>query len=90
MAYYLYDDDGRNYVGQIASNSGMVDLCDERYPKLAEFMWHEEADAQLVKDIVLELRGAKDDLTVNLRNMLAQSKPPVIISQELGDLSQFD
>jgi len=88
--YYLYDDDGRNYVGIIGSAANMETLIDDRYPKLIEFLYHDEADAQLVKDILLEIRDEKNDMYVNLRSMLAQSKPPVIITQELGDLSQFD
>ena len=84
MGYWLEDSKG-NWLGDFATNKGIMDLHEVDTPALKEFLEYGVAGPALVEKLIKQLDGHK---TLGyIPEMLKSANPPVFITDGCGSNS---
>lgn len=85
MSYWLEDTDG-GYLGDLATNVGIIQLRDAGSPSLVEFLDAGEADEDLLKDVIQEAHD--NPRLAYLADLLEGVKAPVCVTDGCGQVQE--
>jgi len=81
VSYWLEDADGK-WLGDFATNKGIIEMREKAGSALLEFLDEGEADAELVEKVIDEVKG--DSELSYVAKLLKKGDPPVIITDGCG------
>jgi len=85
MGYWLEDGDEK-WLGDLATNKGVVQLREVGSPALNEFLEAGEADEELVGRVIAETR--KLSTVSYIAEMLGEAKTPVFVTDGCGEAKE--
>jgi len=87
MSYWLEDAGGR-WLGDFATNRGIVQMRERAGPALLSFLDQGEADAALIERVIMEVEH--DEKLGYVADMIRGAKAPAIITDGCGEAEQED
>lgn len=85
MGYWL-EDANEEWLGDFATNKGIVDLRDAGLPSLVEFLDAGEANAELIERVIEDVQ--ENPLLSYMVEMLEGAEPPIFITDGCGSVGE--
>jgi len=87
VSYWLEDDSGK-WLGDLATNVGIVELREAGSPSLVEFLDAGEADEELVERVIIETRNLPE--VAYIADMMEGVKPPIRVTDGCGEAEDLE